>query len=283
VTWQVFLLMSILLGSLSSIFQKKMVATDGVDPVAFSAAFQLIIAVFFGLTLLFKGFRLDLNSLPAVSFLLMIILYSAASIFRFSALKTTEASEFAVLAQVAPVVTVILAVVFLKESFLIKQVIGLALVILSVILVSLKDRIKIKFSKGEIVAILAGIAYGAAFANDAYLLQKIDVWTLTFLSFLIPGLVAMGLANKKMGTIKKIRGKRNVLGFLLASALYGLAAFFVYTAYQSGHNAAQISSIYQISTILVVILAVIFLGERDNLVRKFAAAVLSVIGVILLR
>jgi uncharacterized membrane protein len=71
---------------------------------------------------------------------------------------------------------------------------------------------------------------------------------------------------------------------VISSAIfYTVAVLTVYGAYQIGRNAAQISSLTQTSTILIVILAAVFLNEKDRLPRKFIAAVLSIIGVVLLK
>lgn len=69
---------------------------------------------------------------------------------------------------------------------------------------------------------------------------------------------------------------------VLSAILYAVGALSVYTAYQIGRNAAQISSINNTQTILIVILAAIFLKERDRLPSKIVAACLSVAGIILL-
>jgi drug/metabolite transporter (DMT)-like permease len=283
-TWQILLLLAILFSSLSSIQQKKMVSMEGVESIAFSAAFQLMAALFFGIVLLFRGFHLSLNSVPLLlSFTLMVVLYGVGNVLKFGSLKTTEASEFIVLNQVGPVVTVILAMLFLGESFVLKQVLGLALVIGAVILVSTNRKLKIIFTRGQVLAVLAGVSFGAAFANDAFLLRSQDVWTFSFLAFLLPGLITVALANKKMATLRNLRGARSMAGFTIGSMLYAFMTIAIYLSYQTGHNAAQISSIFQFTTIVVVILAIIFLKERDGLLKKLAAAVIGVIGVILLK
>lgn len=69
---------------------------------------------------------------------------------------------------------------------------------------------------------------------------------------------------------------------LILDICYGAAAIFFYTAIEKGANASQITPILQATVIITVILAAIFLKERDHLVKKFICAVLVTIGVILI-
>ena len=73
------------------------------------------------------------------------------------------------------------------------------------------------------------------------------------------------------------------IGFASSALIYTVAVITVYAAYQIGRNAAQIASITPTYSILIVILAAIFLNERDRLPRKLSAATLAIIGIFLLK
>lgn len=64
---------------------------------------------------------------------------------------------------------------------------------------------------------------------------------------------------------------------------YACQAVTYYLAIELGANVSQISPILRSEVILTMILAVVFLNERDNLLRKTAAAILAISGVILIR
>jgi uncharacterized membrane protein len=70
---------------------------------------------------------------------------------------------------------------------------------------------------------------------------------------------------------------------ILLGCLYAISAATIFLAYQYGRNAAQIAPINETSTILIVILAAIFLKERSQLLRKLFAAAISVLGVLLIK
>ncbi|MDP2930127.1 MAG: hypothetical protein Q8N56_00755, partial [bacterium] len=70
--------------------------------------------------------------------------------------------------------------------------------------------------------------------------------------------------------------------FLLA-LVWVVSAIAFYTAIEKGALASQISPIMQSGIILTILLAVIFLTERDNLPTKIVAGLMTIIGVIMIK
>lgn len=62
-----------------------------------------------------------------------------------------------------------------------------------------------------------------------------------------------------------------------------IQAVAYYLALGSGGNASQVGPILQAQVVLTVVLAVIFLKERDFIYRKILASILVTIGVLLIR
>ena len=69
---------------------------------------------------------------------------------------------------------------------------------------------------------------------------------------------------------------------LLLCAVYSIATLSDYYALSSGGNASQVSPTLETSIILTVILAAVFLDEKNNLPKKLFAAAIAAIGIILL-
>jgi len=281
--WQIFVALSIIASAVTAILQKVLIRKTTVSPIAFAAGFQIAVSMLVGIILIFKGFHLPDLAPIRLNLLLMPILYALGNVSKFQSVKKIEVSEFTVIFQASTVVAVLTAIVFLNESFHLLQVFGLFLILASIVLVTLKNHIKFSLSAGELWAILSAATYGVAFANDAYILRSFDLWTYTFLAFLLPGLLCLPFLGKDIKSLKHLVEKDNVIGFLLSAAIFSIAVLTVYYAYQIGRNAAQISSITPTYSILIVILAAIFLKERDRIPRKLFAAALAIIGVILLR
>jgi drug/metabolite transporter (DMT)-like permease len=281
--WQIFVAISIVTSAVSALLQKASMRKQKINPVAFAAGFQLLTSFFIGIILLFTGFHLPDLRVIWPNLLLMPVLYSLGNISKFKSLKRIEASEFTILFQSSTVITVLVAVMLLGEVFRIQEIAGLALVILAIVLVTLREKVKVRFSSGELYTLGCAAAFGIAFANDAYILRTFDLWSYTFIAFFIPGALTLLYMRKEAKTLKHLLEKESVIGFVLSSLIYAVAAATVYAAYQIGRNAAQIASITPTYSILIVILAAILLKERDRLPQKLIAAVLAVVGIVLLQ
>jgi drug/metabolite transporter (DMT)-like permease len=283
VNWQIFIAISIIASAFAALLQKLLMQKDKINPIVFAAGFQIMTGLLIGIVVLFNGFRIP-NLAPIwLNLLFMPILYSLGNIAKFQSLKRIDASEFTVIYQASTLVTVLVAVMFLGEIFKVCEVIGLALIIIAILLVTFKKRITFKLSRGEFWALSCAAAYGLAFANDAYILRTFDLWTYTFLAFLIPGILTLIYLGRKAKQVTYLFEKGSLWGFLSSVFIYGTATITMYAAYQVGRNAAQIASITPTYSILIVILAAIFLKERDYLPRKLIAAALAIAGIILLR
>ncbi len=57
---------------------------------------------------------------------------------------------------------------------------------------------------------------------------------------------------------------------------------FYFIALQIGANSSQIAALDQLSTIIIVILGILLLKETQHVLRKIVAAIISVIGAIML-
>ncbi|NTW62367.1 EamA family transporter [Candidatus Saccharibacteria bacterium] len=282
-TWQFFVLISILASAAAALLQKVLMRKEHINPIAFAAGLQIIAGLLVGIVVLFNGWHIPDIGPIWLNLLIMPFLYGFANITKFKSLKKIDASEFTVIYQASTLFKVFVAVTFLDEVFKSYQVFGLALIISAVILVTLKNRITFKLSEGELWGLACAALYGFAFANDVFILRTFDLWTYTFLAFMVPGLMTLVYLGKSAKTVVHLFDRGSVWIFLLSSIACGAVATSMYAAYQTGRNAAQIASIIPTYSILIVVLAAIFLNERDHLPRKLVAAVLAVIGISLLK
>lgn len=283
--WQILITISILAGVTTSLLQKFILKNKAFSALAFTAVFQVLVGLTLAVILLFRGFQFGGFKHVWPSFILMIVLYVFANLFKYTAIKSIEISKFSILFQLSAVITVLFSVFLLREPFSFLQFIGLALIIAAIVLVTLKrNRLNLSLDKGTIVALASALVTGIAFANDAYILRTNDVFTFTFLAFMIPGIILALTQIKQIKTAAVVVADRKVLPILIFTAiLYAIGTIAVYSAYQHARNAGQIISLNQVTTILVVIMAAILLREREGIVKKILAAIMSALGVILLR
>jgi len=278
-SWQILVAVSVVTYSVSVLLQRILLKDEKIDSVAFSIVFQLLTGVLILGYALMRGFSSP-NLLPLLPNLaLMTFLYGAGNVFIFKALKAIEASEFTIIFATRTVWIILAAVLFLSEQFSLVQLLGTGLILSSVVLVSWQKGLKL--SRGVLLSLAAAACFGLAFANDAFIIRNFDVPSYLGIAFIVPALAVWMVFPKSSSKMLPMLKKSFLKKLGVLSVLYATSAITIFLAYQIGRNAAQIAPLNQTSTVLTVLLAIIFLGEKSQLTRKLIGAVLSFIGIIL--
>lgn len=281
-TWQLFILASVLSYSTSAIFQRVVMKDDKTDPAAVSILSEIIITAL----LAGYGFLVGKPSLSGlgnyiVPLLILTVLYAVGFLAQQKALKRTEAANFTIIFSFRAVVTAFLSVLFLKEMLIGKHIVGAALILCSIIIVNVKKG-GLSFRKEDLLSLFVAICYGAANTNDRFILRSMDLYTYLPIAFLLPGLFTMLLKPSGLTKIRPLLSRSIFPKFLIWCVLYAISALTFFAALQIAPSATQVSLIGLTSTICIVILAALFIGERDHLLKKLIAAGLSVAGAMLL-
>lgn len=279
--WLFFALLSVSLYSVSALLQKVIMQDDKSDAHAYSIVFQILGAILVGLFSLTQGFVLPPISTYPLNFLLLAVLYGTGTLCLFNAYKYLEASEVTIITSVRSIVTIVSAVLLLHESFSLQKGIGAILILASIFIITKKIG-KITFNKGFFYALGMAVCYGLAITNDTFLLSKVNVYSFTALGFLLPGIFLIIVKPKKLLELSEFFKARVFGKLLVMTSFYAAAAVAFYLAISNGGEASQVTPILQASVIVTVILAVIFLKERDSLLKKLLGAILVFIGVLLL-
>ncbi|MEI6144748.1 MAG: DMT family transporter [Candidatus Berkelbacteria bacterium] len=280
-SWQILLLISVIATSISAIYQKKTLNVEKTNPVVFSIGFQLSVSLLVGFALIIRGFDFENLFILIPGFIFMMLIYAVGNLLRYGSLKKVDISRYTILFQLNVIVSVVASYIFLKEQLSFFQIVGIMLIFAGALIVLWKKKI-LKLHKGDWLAISSAIVYGIAFVNDALIVRTFDPLTFVFLAFLGPGLVLAIIFPKKLIQIKSLVSKEVRYGFFMASILSAISAVTLYSAYKIGRNAAQLSSLNQISAVLIVILGILLLKEKDKLYRNIIGIIISTIGVLLL-
>lgn len=282
--WLILVIISTISVSLAAIFQRVLLKEEQSDPIAYGFFFQILVAILIFIYTQCNGIGFVMPPLKAlIPFIIsMSVLYALANLTLFKSLQTVEASDVAVITSSKSMCTVIAAALLLGEKVTGKGVFGTLLVILGVIVISWKKK-KLKISKGHLMALLAAIFFGLGFANDMFLLNSFEVSSYMVLAFFLPSIVILMFKPKSVSNLKLFLDKKRLFKMLLASFYYGVSALTIGMAYQSGGKASQIAPISQSSIVITIILAFIFLRERDNIYKKILGAILVSVGVLFLK
>ena len=281
-TWLTLSIISVITLAIANLLRKILMKDETSDTFTYSFVFQIMSALIVGIFAFAYGFVMPPIGEFPINFALTTALYAGATLFLFKAYSDGEASRITILGSSSTLWVIVGAMLFLGESFDLTKTVGVALILLGVILVSLK-RESLAFSRGDVFALGSATCYGLAFVNDAFILREANALSYTSIAFLLPGLLMLAVKPRLVRNLKQFLKPRVLAKMSVFSLFYSVAAITVYMAYQKGGGAAQLGSISQSVVILTVILAAIFLGERENLAKKSIAAILTTIGVILLR
>jgi len=280
--WLFFAILSVLGSAVSNILRRVIMKGDKSDALATVIIFQFMGFVMMLVFAYFHGFSLPPLTTYPIHFIAQAVLWGLSSLLLFKASKSLEASEVTIISTVSSVITIITAVIFLHEVFNISRLIGVILILASVIFVSFQTR-KMRLNRGVLYALGSSFCSGIAITNDTFILQKTDVYSMLVIGWLTPSIF---LAITSPKTVKKLGyffHKKRFIKIFLLTFFYSLGGLAFYLAITTGGQASRVAPISQISIIATIIIAVIFLKERDHLVKKFIAAVFVMIGVLLLR
>src|SRR5688572_26831534 len=136
-TWQVFLAISVVFFSLSTVLQKIVLREEKTDPIAFSIIFKLLSGLIIGAFKLFTGgFSFPNWQSLIFNLVAMVIISTVANVAIFLSLKKIEASQFTVIFSTRVLFTIIASSLFLGEGLNPLQMLGTFLVLAGVVIVT---------------------------------------------------------------------------------------------------------------------------------------------------
>ncbi len=279
--WFFLTLLSVLFASLASILQRVLMKDERSDPYSYAIAFHFLLGFLNLGFALVSGSQFSLLSGNFFLLLLASALWGGCSIFLFKALQLIEASEKTILSSLNVVFTIIASVIFLHETFNGQKVFGTVIILASILLVvTLKNGFK--FNRGVVYVLITAVFAGLAIVADSANVQHYNVITYNTFQNFLTGFIILAFAPKSLQQWRCFV-EPSFLTKMLPLGIFSTAQGILYlTALTYGGNTAQVGTIRQASTIVTVLLAVIFLRERNNLWRKLLAAVLVTFGVFLL-
>jgi len=282
-SWQALILISVFLASVSAIMQRFLMREQKNDAIVASVLLQIISGVIIGLVGLVTG---QLNMVqdygPVIwNFLLMIILYSTGGIAMFKAYQTMNPSRFAILFALRAVFTLIFSSILLNESLTIENFLGLVLIIASIVLINYEQG-GFKLQKGDLFALYTAFAFGTSNTNDRFLLNTIDVYPYMVLGFILPALVNLVLYNPRFKNYKTYLNMVYLKKMALLCIIYAGSAIFFFVALEATDNSSQLASLNLLNGVITVLMSIVIFKEKEKLVLKIIAALISLMGLLLI-
>ncbi len=282
-TWLVFALISLL----SLVFYDvigRYLATKSEDPRAFAAIINLVIALM-GPAIFLVDNTMPSKMNPGMIGLTIIglSLWALMGRFEYFAKKHVEASIFAITVKIAPVVTFVLGIIFLKESFTYSKLAGIILIIIANTLLYLgQKKGTVVSAEGSKYMTILIVILSFAWLFDAINAKNWGVGTFTILSYTAPFLLSAFFPPLKWSVIKREFSLTPWWQFVILGifSLVGYATLL--KAYTLG-EASSVTPVATSTTPFVVLAGVILLGERKFLGRKIVASCMTILAIYLMR
>lgn len=280
-TWQLFILVSVLAFSSKGLFFRTLMRQRNSDPWAQAIVFSLLVGAFSLLVALPQGLHFPELPLLLPNFFLLIAILPMAAFLTFSAFQLLEASEIGILISSQYLWTVIASFIFLNEPAVPSKVLGTLLIIAGIAITSWRKN-ELKINKGIFLILGAAFLYGISYVNGFYILQHLDAPSFGFYASILPALLLLLIRPQVIKKMSFYLIPKNGINVLTTSFLDTVATLTLYFAYQLGRNASQITPLSATSPIITVMLATLFLRERKSLTNKFLGAAAVVIGTALI-
>lgn len=192
-----------------------------------------------------------------------------------------EASTYSVLKQLSTVFMIIAGLLFFREPFIWKKMIGSILIVFSNILIFYKRGRK-KFNKYILLGIVSNIASSIALFLDVNVSNQFNIAVYAASTVLLPAFFISIVEKITLSDLKEKFQTGNQKMMLLTSLFWGIVPIVQLRAYQLG-DVTLIAPLCALTVIGNVIVGYLFLKERNNLFKKIIAAILIVVSVILIK
>lgn len=273
--WIIFLIFH-LIGLVGYNLLLRKALTKKIDPWQLATMMQtgIVVPIIFALFLQPP----NINSYDAslmLQIIVIVILVILLHLTNVNALKYLEASVYSVLYNLRIIFTTVLGVVFLGEAKIPLQIIGGLLIFFAVLTVKQKGKKDIT-KKGVYWGVAASIVISILNLSEKNLLGKVSL-----LEYAVP---VMMIATVVMWAILLVRKQKidwqlfTDKKILQLMALRAVSAYGFIFAFYSGALLSVATYISSLSLILIVILGVLLLGEKDFLKRKIIAVIMATLG-----
>lgn len=209
------------------------------------------------------------------------IFYSISDRMNTTVRNGIEASTFSIISQLATVFMISAGILFFKEPFILKKIIGAALIVLSNIFIFYKKGNQ-KINKYVILGIFSNIAYSIALFIDVNISNNFNLAIYVATTLLVSSLFIIIFEKIKFNDIKKEFNNSNKKLIFITGFSWSTMLICQLNAYKLG-NITSVAPLCALTVIGNVIVSYIFLKERNNLLKKIIAAIIIIISVFLIQ
>lgn len=282
-SWQVAIFLNLILSAVFTLVQRsvsKQFISHGKVAVAFMyIAFVGPLGIIYGL--LNYDINFNFSLLTWIFLIIAGFLFALANIGAYRANAHLDAAQYVILINFFSVFAVIIAAIFLGERMSLTQLTGVAVLVFSAGLVSVRRTTKhtFKISGWSLLAIFSALLLAAGLTFEKHLLGQMNIGTYMIVGWGFQTLAMVALAMGEWHTLRDF-GRAGIMKLSSLGIIRFLQGItFVIAVSQA--NVGLLASIISYQAVLVFIGGVIFLNERSHLIIRFLGSILATIGLLL--
>lgn len=241
----------------------------------FTAIFALILSPLF-------PFQLPTDKTTYFIVAIVTIIYAATDRLNIEARFGLDPSTFSMLKQLSTVFLVIFGFIFLKETFILKKVIGILLILVANILLSINKSGKLVLNKYFIMSIISNFLFAIAMFINVNISKNFNIGIYTVFTVLVPSIIIKLCSKLSIKDLKKEFNLYNRRKFYLVSFSWCVMLISSVKAYEYG-NISIIAPLLTLTIILNSIYEYIFNKNKKILYYKIFISLLIIVGVILIK
>lgn len=279
-TWWFNLLVHITLSVMYSQLY-KIITRKSKNDGALTVLLQFLGGLFVLILIPFFKFQFPTQIKVYIFLLIACIFYAITDRVNTTARRGLDVSTFNILYQLSTVLIIVYGIVFFKEEIVIKKILGAFLILLGNVVVLFKKG-KFKFNKYVIFSILGNISISIAISVDVGISEQFNLPFYVSATLIVPALLILLTEKIKVKDIIAEYKDGNKKAILAIGISWGVMIITNLRAYQLG-TVTTIAPLSAVTTILNVFVSYFALKEKDSLLKKVLAAIVVVIGIILIK
>lgn len=228
-------------------------------------------------------FKITWPSNPNVYLTLLIvtIIYALTDRLNIEARYGLDPSTFSMLKQLSTVFMIIFGFTFLKEEFLVTRLLGAIIIIFANILLTI-DNGKMRINKYFMMAFISNFLFAVAMLINVNISDYFNLAIYTIMTVSIPATIITLVGRFKPKDLIMEFSRYEKFEFLVAAFCWCLMLVSSVKAYQLG-DVALVAPLFALTSIINAVIEFIFNKNKNRLIQKLLAAILIVLGVILVK
>lgn len=265
---------------------KRLLNKTEIDSRIYGACLQIcsgLVALPFALM---TGFKFEITPTSLILTGLMLTVYVIGPSLYYLGLKHVDLSELTILDASGVLWSMLFGVVLLQESFTGVKILGVLLILMAVILIGLDTKkLKLRFTRYELMVLFSTIFYTLGASLDNRLINFSNAISYLPISFLGAGILMLLINVPRFKTVGRATfGNKSFYKTVFVSGIFtAITYLLIMKAYEIGGEISSMYPIQQLESVIIPIIGILILKERNKIPQKIIAVALSLGGVWLLR